>query len=154
MRLFVLLLALLVSGCSAPQYKLGPEWEPLEKIVERDLPLVSDTAVTTIGKTLYTTDLKKFLARDAREVHGVLLHEQEHSRRQLDVGTLPWMWNYLINSDFRWEEEKAGWKLQIQFCDMMGLRHSSEYYASILSNDGYDMVSYNEALEWVKSLRR
>ena len=153
---FILLLLLLMGGCSSTTYKLGTEWAPLEQIVEGDLPFVSDTAVTTIGKNLYTVDLDELLKETppgSVEFHALMLHEQEHSKRQIATGVTPWIFNYLINDEFKWEEEKAGWGLQIKYLKSVGRAKSPEHYARVLSSSGYgNMVSYEEALAWAKSL--
>jgi len=126
MRLLVTLLLLLVlSGCSTT-YDLGDEWRPLSAVIERpSLPFVSDTATTTIGSHVYTSDLKQWLADyppGSIEFQAVLRHEREHARRQFGYLGLPgelakfaWITRYLGSANFRWREEQRGFYQAITF---------------------------------------
>lgn len=156
MQKLFLLLVLFLSACSADIYKLGPEWKPLKQIVERDLPFVADNATTTIGTNVYTVNLEKWLTRHppgSAAFKALLSHEQVHAARQEKHGLASWLFAYLTDKDFKWEEEKLGWEQEIRISRRNGIEKRDEIYAAILANDYQGMVSYNEALEWVRSIR-
>lgn len=142
-------------GCNSSRLELDPEWRPLEVVIEADIPLVSDTAITTIGRTIFVKDLDAWLLDypvGSTQFRALLMHERAHSQRQADNSL--WYFNYLADKDFRWEEEKLGWELEIRHLAAMGVAQQPEVYAAMLANNYSNMVSYQEALEWVRSLFR
>lgn len=155
-RLVCALFLLLVVGCSGDVHKLPEEYEPLERVKESSLR--SEGYVTTVGDTLYVHDLKDWL-----EVHvpgspkykATLLHEQQHSIRQKDEGLAKWIARYGFDTDFMWEEEQIGWYYEIITLRQWGLNPSPEAIANSLSNYknlSGRMVSYNDALMWVRAV--
>lgn len=155
MKHWIGILVILLAGCSANTYQLAPEWAPLQQIVERDLPFVSDTAITTMGHNVYTVDLGSWLVRNppgSPQFMSKMAHEQVHSIRQLDYGLYSWLFNYLTDDDFKWEEEKAGWEQEIRIARKYGIGRTDEQYAKILSEMYQEMVSYDDALIWVRTI--
>jgi hypothetical protein len=111
MRRFLLFIVLL-TGCETVE--LDHKWWPLENVTEFNLPIVPDDAITTIGTTLYTTDLMRFLSADPVIMEGQLLHEQVHARRQYGQLTW-WLLRYLFDTDFARAEEEIGWAKELRF---------------------------------------
>lgn len=156
MRKQIIALLLLLSGCSAPTYQLDAKWSPLEQVVERNIPIVSDSATTTIGDTVYTTDLDAWLKRfppNSPKFNALLSHERVHSLRQEDQGLLSWLFDYLTDDDFKLKEEQMGWEQEIRISRQLGVAKPDEMYAAILSQEYQGMVSYADALNWVRSIR-
>lgn len=161
MRYPVLLAVLLTVGCgSTREHKLGPEWRPLEAIVEGNLPLVSDTAITTMGARCYVADLGEWLAAHppaGPDFAAILAHEQEHARRQADAsgGPAPWVARYLVDRAFAWAEEQRGWRVELRARRAAGVLRPPEVYASILAdyrNATGKLVSYADALAFVHAV--
>lgn len=150
----LILSCFLLSSCSNT-HELAPEWRPLEEIVEGDLPFISDTATTTLGTRVFTVDLDDWLQKrpvNSDEYRALLMHERVHAQRQLDAGLTGWLFNYINDEDFRWEEEKLGWEQEIRYLRSRGKAKPAEYYAVILSSKYDGMVSYEEALRWVREV--
>jgi hypothetical protein len=146
-------------------YTLDKRWRPLRRVQEG---FFSGKAMMTIDDTLYVSDLNYVLTlqnteQGRIELVGILMHEQLHSIRQQDDSD--WFINYAADSDFRWKEEKIGWKAQLEYWRKNGLTYVPEQIAMTL-NEEYGpmellgiqivgrMVSYNEALSWLQSLER
>jgi len=154
----LVLLALALAGCSSVE--LPERWLPLEEVVERpSLPFASDRAVTTLGATVYVTHLDPWRDELPDLPPGrvaLLLHEQEHAKRQLayGAGLTAWVLRYLNDPAFRWEEERAGWALEIRERRRVGLwsAGSAESVARGLAANYDGMVSYGDALEWVRGV--
>lgn len=165
MRLLPLILVL--AGCST--YDLEPEWRPITTLVERaELPFASSSATTTVGSHVYTTDLNQWLLYHqpgSSEYRAILLHEQEHARRQFSYMGLPgelakaaWIARYLVDAGFRWSEEQRGYYLSITTLQRAG-RWSKARTASTATamSKGYKsfrerMVGYSEAEAWIESV--
>jgi len=163
MRKILSLLALvLISGCASTEsFELDKKWEPLEAITERPeivSNLGSDTAITTVGRYCYVKDLDEWLARvqpGTAKFEGILRHEQEHARRQLDTGTWLWISRYGVDKDFALEEEQRGYYYEITERRRLGDLVIPEAYAAVLSNYKIltgRLISYEDALNWVRSV--
>ena len=151
---------------SDDQQALSSNWLPLTTLVERAaLPFVSDGVVTTISPKLYVKDIALFNQRFPvgsldREV--IRVHEQNHALHQeefIDGSTgitrsarmTSWISKYVGNSEFRWEVESQAFEAEIFFKLDNGLRVIPEEYAFLLSSPTYrGMITYEDALEWVK----
>lgn len=153
-RRALLIGVMLLAGCASGT--LSPEWAPLERIRERP---GDDRVVTTIGSTLYVSDLKRFNANrpvGSPERRALLLHEREHARRQLAYGLFSWLVRYLKDKNFRWEEEKAGYRLEIKHLQ----RHrrwrpgDTERVAKGMEKHYVGMVTRAEARAWIESVLR
>lgn len=146
------LLLLFLSGCSGHVIHIT-DYPPIEKIEEIHSPWMEDHHIFTIGTSIFTDDLPE-IARLQREepleFRALMLHEQVHARRQL--GQLAtWLAFYIFKPGFSWEEEKLAWEVELRFKQQHGILKSPEYYARCLA-DYPLMVSYEEALLWVKSI--
>jgi hypothetical protein len=162
--LSVLLISL--EGCSTQE--LPESWRPLTTVVERgDLPGVGHGVVTTISPYLFTSDLDWFNERypegsvDHESLRG---HERTHALEQEEfIGDATgarraakmsrWVQKYLTDKSFRWAVEQRGYKVDILYERAHGIRVIPEVYARILSGKTYNsMVSYDEALQWVRDV--
>jgi hypothetical protein len=164
----ILVAATLLAGCQT--YELDDEWSPLSKVIERpSLPYGSDTATTTIGAHVYTTDLKQWLADyppGSVEFVALMSHEREHARRQFryqglagEMAKGAWIARYLSDASFMWAEEQAGYYLSITHLAKNGHWDSSrtlrqaaamhKHYKTIL---GRRMVSFEDAKAWIESV--
>lgn len=157
-RAFLILVGLLVGCGSSERLELEARWRPLEQIVEADLPLVPDTAITTIGARCYVVDLDEFLREHppgSVEFDAIMLHEQVHARRQEDEGLGEWLARYLADQDFAWAEEQAGWAIELRHRRARGALEPAEHYAAILAryrNARGELVSYEAALAFVRAV--
>lgn len=145
----------MLTGCSAGSLRLDKRWLPLTHIVERNLPFIPDNVVTTIGTTAYISNLDEFLENNqpgSPRFESLMLHEQIHSIRQLNYGIIIWIINYMIYPSFRWEEERLGWEADIRFTKRHGIAKKDEQYALILSEFYGNMITYDRALKWVRSI--
>ena len=151
------LLLLVLAGCQRP-YPLDERWRPLVEVVERPDLFVSDTVTTTIGTRIYVANLDLWLQRyppGSVEQEALLLHEREHSIRQLEAGLGPWLARYLNDRDFMWREEQLGWALELRHLRDGGRPVVPAGIAFTLN--GYQnlsgtMVGYDEALAWVEAV--
>lgn len=151
------LLLLVLAGCQRP-YQLDERWRPLVEVVERPDLFVSDTVTTTIGTRIYVANLNLWLQRyppGSVEQEALLLHEREHSIRQLEAGLGPWLARYLNDRDFMWREEQLGWALELRHLQDGGRPVVPAGVAFTLN--GYQnlsgtMVGYDEALAWVEAV--
>lgn len=166
-RIFTSLLILTLIGCQSQP--LPENWAPLTTVVERPDFLSSKGVVTTISPNLFTSDLDWFNEQypEGSVRHEALRrHERQHAleqeewvggvtgwRRSAKLAT--WVKKYLADRQFRWEVEKRGYRESILHFRNNGYTINVEGYAKTLSGSSYnDMVSYEEALEWVKAVLR
>lgn len=151
-------LAFALSGC-ARTHQLDERWRPLLEVVERpDLPLLSPTATSTIGRRIYVVNLDEWLQRfppGSVQYDALLLHEQEHARRELRMGVDRFLARYFHDPAFQWQEEQRGWYLQIRHLVRNGQSVDARVAATILSqyrNFQGPMVSFDDALAWVRAV--
>lgn len=85
---------------------------------------------------------------------ALLIHEEEHLRRQIDVGPILWLIKYLVSPKFRFTEELAADKPQIQYLKKMNLEFDIDKRARLLSGWLYLWpVSYKIAREELKKIK-
>ena len=165
-RFFLSLILLFAISCSTQ--KLPESWFPLTTVVERgNIPGVGDGVVTTISPYLYTSDLDWFNERypeGSIDHNSLRVHELQHALEQeayVDgaTGTIratrlsDWIRKYLTSKSFRWEVEKRAYKVDILYKRKFGVTVNPEFLAKILSGNTYNgMISYEEALEWVRDV--
>lgn len=161
MRKILVLLAFTLAGCASESYKLGPEWRPLEEIRVRPRianGLMSDTAITTVGRYCYVKDLDEWLGRvppGSIKFNAIMRHEQEHAHRQKKQGEWLWISRYSVDREFALEEEKIGYYYEITERRRLGDRVIPEAYALVLSKYKIlsgKLISYEDALVWVRSV--
>lgn len=156
MRLVVLLMILLVSGCATKVHEVPEQYRPLERIKESVLR--PGSYITTVGTTARVWDLDEWLAKHppgGPMYHAILMHEKLHTERQLAYGLDAWIGRYLIDTEFMWDEESRGWFLQIQEYRRRGLRPNAPGIAKILAgyrNFAGPMILYEDALKWVQDV--
>lgn len=151
-------LCALLCGCSGEVLRLEPRWAPLVEVVERPALVLSDEVSTTLGNRIYVVDLDGWERRypeGSPERDGLLLHEQEHARRQAAAGLGRWLVAYLDDPDVMWEEERRGWALELRHLQRSGRPVNQEKIAAILH--GYRnlrgrMVSQPAALAFVRAV--
>lgn len=151
-------LPLITDGRS---YKLDSKWEPLETVEEATDKIFTPGMTATIGMHCYTADLKEWKKNfppGSTEETAILLHEQLHAQRQLDYpGTIAiWLFRYITSPDFRWEEERRGYEIEIRYLQNHGLRIDVNNLAVIMSHNyktfGGQMISYHDAVNWINGL--
>ena len=157
MRYAVVLLVMLASGCRQATYDVPEQYRPLERIVESVLR--PGTAITTVGPTARVWDLDDWLAKHppgSPAFHAILMHERDHTTRQLAMGLTKWLGRYLTDTEFMRGEELRGWYIQIQEYRRRGISPDPEGVARILAgsymNFAGRMMSYEDALTWVRDV--
>lgn len=146
---FALLLALSLSACacSADHVDPGPGWSPITRI--QSDPGTPRGVFQTLGTLTLTGDACDFASRPAAERRALGLHESYHARRELEVGLAQFLRDYARSRAFRWAEESAGWRLQLEECVRAGVGVDVPTAARFLSG-GYDgMIGFEEAVAWV-----
>ena len=164
MRNLLFLVPLLVlSGCMSsgtghPPHTLAEEWRPLVDVRERPRvvrDLGTDTAITTIGTHCYVKSLEEWLARvvpGTAKYKALMRHEQEHSRRQIKMGTFLWVARYSYDKEFALLEEKIGYFYQITERRRLGNPINPDGLAIVLSrykNLSGRLISFEEAKTWI-----
>lgn len=161
MRALVLSILVMCAGCTnAPTYgstrDVEVEYRPLKVISERPDMILDSGAISTIGDTVYVVDLTDLL--DSHPPGGVrynalLLHEQEHSKRQKAANMVGWLARYLTNPKFMWKEEQRGWYLELRTLRNGGVNINVDAVAELLSSYktivGRRMVNFADAKIWV-----
>lgn len=168
-RLILLLILLLLPGCKSQD--LPENWRPLTKVVERPLNKIGGD-YTTISPYLITTNLDAFNNKNPVELEALRRHEVTHAEEQetyirsLDnpdssflskrhIRMSQWLHKYVTDKDFRWGVEQRGYKAEMLYLMSRGHTLFPEVYAKILSGKTYmNMVSYEDALEWVHKVIR
>ena len=163
MRNTLLIVLLFLVGCAGPTHEVEPEFRPVETIRERPRllrNLGSKTAISTVGRHCYVYDLDEWLGRNppgSVKYKAVMRHEQEHSRRQLDMGTFLWITRYGVDKDFALLEEQIGFYYEMTEKRRMGTYVDAHVYATILSNYKIPtgkLISYDKALIWATQVLR
>lgn len=146
---------LLASGCTT--HPIPPHFEPLEELVER--PFGGNSFVTTFHNDVWVNDIEDFLKRKPEgslSYNATLIHERIHSIRMGNPFSSLWFGLvYLFDRDFMLEEEQIGWYFQLQYMKQKGILKPVEHTAAVLAK--YDnligkMISYEDALKWVKDV--
>lgn len=165
-RCFAAGLVALLASCasSADRHELGPEWRPLEAVVDRPrLPFISDSALTVLDSYVFTEDLEHFLAvhpPGSVQYEAILRHEQAHALRQRQSdSTALWVMAYVNDADFKWHEEKIGWWFEIDWHIRNGAWTSDlrKSWAHALATRyktiyGERMISEYDALVWIDAV--
>jgi len=171
MKRLVLAFALVfLGGCTlldAPKHDgrelvhpLDEKWRPLEDIRERPVVVQdwgSPTAITTVGRHAYVLDLKDWLDRHPSGVRfdAVIRHEQEHSRRQLEMGTWLWIARYSYDKSFAWAEEQIGYYYQIKMLKDAGQVINVDGLAAAIAgykNLAGQIVEFEKARAWIREV--
>lgn len=90
----------------------------------------------------------------AIEGRALLVHEGTHIQRQRAWGPFAWVFSYVFNKKFRYDEELIAFKNEIEYLNSMrgGRRVKLEWAASQLSGEAYgSMVTYEQALADLKN---
>ena len=156
MNLTKIMLTLVLLCCGCGTYQLDQKWLPLEELVERP---GSGSFITTIGNKAYVTDLSDWLDEHppgSVTFEAILLHEQEHAKRQLEYGLSEWIKRYRTDSLFRWREEQRGYYLQLNHLQDHGYAILFDKLAVVLSEEygpnmilAGQMVSLEAARDWL-----
>lgn len=155
------LLLFVLAGCGRSFEIKDAAYAPLVRVEEATDKLFHDGAKTTILGTIYVTDLDVFIERypeGSVQRDALFRHEQVHSTRQWTYPGTPGLWlvRYGIDSDFRWEEEKAGWEQEIKVLVKAGEGVDIDRVARAMNENyrspaGGRMVSFEDALAWVRA---
>lgn len=136
------------------------EGTPFKEVrIKGSLWLLVDSARTimTVGNTLYThPDMWEEMIPTTRRAKAVIqIHEPTHAKRQFEAGIDGWVWDYIFDKKFRWEEEKLAYEAEWTYMVENGYSYTDAHHrmwAEILSGKTYrKMVSFNEAYQWVSS---
>lgn len=155
-RIWLLILLLSICGCKT--LDLDPKWAPLKHVKQSLTLSPSSTGARTIGDTVYVRNLSKWLDAHPEPLFtALLLHEQEHSKRQFayDGGHWAWIGRYVTDTDFMWDEEQRGWYLQIKHARSRGAQIVVDKLAKSLSdyrNLAGSMVSESDARAWINAV--
>jgi hypothetical protein len=163
-RLVVAAILVMCAGChGAPTYgstrDIEPEYRPLKTISERPDMILSSTAISTVGDTVYVVNLTNLL--DSHPVGSVpykalLLHEQEHAKRQASARMVGWLARYLTDAKFMWNEESRGWYLELITLRNGGVTVNVQRVAGVLSSYktilGARMISRANAETWISQV--
>jgi hypothetical protein len=159
MRNLLVLALLCLAGCQTGAFhNLDEQWRPLEDVLER--PRVvrdvgSPTATTTVGRHAYVRDLDEWLARvvpGSPKYKALLRHEQEHSRRQLEMGVYLWIARYSYDKEFALLEEQIGYFYEITERRRLGNPLNVDATALVFSrykNLAGSLISFDEARAWI-----
>lgn len=153
-----LVVVVALAGCSRDVLRLEPEWAPLVEVVERPSLVFTDVTSTTLGTRIYVADLGAWERRypeGSVEREALLLHEQEHARRQLSTGLGRWLGQYLNDREFMWTEEQRGYALQLRHLARHGRPVNPQALAATLHdyrNLAGRMVGFPEALAFVTAV--
>lgn len=155
-KLIWLLPLLLTLGCNT--FDLDKKWLPLEQMVERPHIDGMTYITTTVGTKIYRENIDKYLAENPPGSPGfdsLLYHEQVHSKRQLKMGFLKWVSKYGADVEFMWREEQLGYYASLMEKRKRGVHINPESRARSIAkyeNLAGKMVSYEDALKWVKDV--
>lgn len=136
------------------------EDSPFKEVrIKSDLWLLIDSARTimTVGNTLYAhPDMwDEMIPTTYRAKAVIQIHETTHARRQFDMGIDKWVFLYLFDKKFRWEEEKLAYEAEWTYMAENGYQYADGHHrmwAEILSGKTYrNMVSFEEAYSWVST---
>jgi len=151
----VVLIAL--AGCVSHHVDLDPKFSPLTRLDEPvDASLVlKPLMVTTIYGTSYTASVAS-LSQAYGGVGSVpwdalFFHEQVHAKREF--ANPEFLVRYVAERSFRWHEEQLGYEVEITYLRAHGWQVDLAGYATTLSSAYDGMVSYNDALAWLKTLK-
>lgn len=158
--MFVRILKLLLSFVSE-KTKLhvevleGTHFEEVRVKSKLWLTFNSAESYMTIGETLYVHPERwRLESPNSTWLRAIMQHENVHLMRQYAEGLDPWIWKYLTNKKFRWEEEKYGYAAEFKYNIEHGAKYTDASMLSIaetLSGPGYgNMTTLDEAHKWVK----
>lgn len=124
MRIYILLVVLFatsLTGCQALAHMSSRPAEKHQEIFTKYSHLTgaryrseffnsfmpNESMVMTIGHNIFVNQEWWQETFDASFDwwHALMLHENEHAKRQQDMGTELWLWKYIWSKQFRWEEE-------------------------------------------------
>lgn len=145
---------LLLSGVPSMPVDLT-DFTPSIEVKPWWLGIRNEHEIVTFWGTIYTDKYTVPLLQNPRTVwaKGLVVHETVHARRQLTYGKMLWHIKYLVDADFRWEEERLAYEAQFAFLSETGnmeLPYDQDKFLQILSGPVYNyMVSYNIAAKWL-----
>jgi len=150
----LLSMVLLSTGCTTGKmHDLGNEWLPLKEIHEKTLTFMDDDWIETVGEYAYVANLDEFLKiypEDSVVFRALMTHEREHSVRQgTGLNLAYWLVMYNLNPSYAWEEEQAGWYVQIKYLMNAGVAVNIDNTVKVLvqySNWFGQVVSEEEAM--------
>jgi len=145
----LVLVALLAAACAPIDHvELDARWLPLRRI-QTDASVPAGV-YRTLGAVTTTHAAEDFVALPKEEQTALLLHEQLHAQHQAAQPSL--LRDIAGSSALRWQEESAGWKLQLTYETQHGLEVDVEGVARFLANAYDSMISEEAAAAWVSSV--
>jgi hypothetical protein len=125
----------------------------LKKIKTNRIPFL-DNYFITIGDTCYIP--KKYfiqcqtIERFKQWSLPLFLHENEHSKRQIEYGIKKWLFRYITNKRFKWEEEVIGYTIEIKKRIELNFSINRDWYFKTLKS--YRMATDNQIRLFLDSL--
>jgi hypothetical protein len=145
---------LVLGGCASSE--MPKDWYPITTIIERpSLWGVESGTVTTISPYLIVQDIDKFWVQNpigSVQLEALRRHEVLHAERQeaYPLGKREWLQRYILDKEFRWQEESAGWRLDLLYLLSHGYQINVDDIVNILSGKEYfNMVEPERARQWV-----
>lgn len=155
-RLALLLMAFASTGCAGAELQIDG-YPPLRRVVE--LAAVPKGVAATVGDTIYTRSIETLQeSHPGHEWTALLLHEQEHAKRQAEAGLLIWLAQYGRDPDFMWLEESRAWAIELTYLRRHGIDRRPEAVAEALSSyktliGNHRMIGYVDALKWARDVQ-
>ena len=125
----------------------------ITKIKLNNIPFLKKWFVT-IGNTIYVPikyyNLCKTIPLFRQNNLPLFEHENLHSKRQFKLGVSKWLWKYITDKDFKWQEEKLAYTLEISLKRKMKYKINKEWYFNTLNK--YRMANKNQITEFLESV--
>lgn len=116
--------------------------------------------IMTIGNTLYVhPDVWKEHHPTYDYSKAVIqVHEALHAARQFEAGIDSWVWKYVTDKEFRYEEEQLAYAAEWKWMIEQGHLYPSTFpidWAKMISGPTYgNMVKFDRALKWATETMR
>ena len=108
-----------------------------------------------IGTTLYVNqDCWDNIDPQDEWAKAMLVHEETHLIRQQQAGLMCWLWDYIFDADFRWQEESTAYTAAWEYSMWQGRTYTMadcRSFGEYLSNISYLSVTKEKATEFVIS---
>lgn len=173
----LVMLGSLTSGCRAVAHLSSAQTDVKTEAVEGlshltgiryrssffDSFMPNSTTVMTVGENIFVNKEYWEERFDPNSVQdqALMIHENEHAKRQFDMGVEIWLWRYIFSKSFRWQEEQAGIEAEWRWLyvtqgytppEGVGRAFFINRYSDFLVESYQGMVSKEEAMEWLVEL--
>ena len=125
----------------------------IEKTKQNRIPFLTSWFVT-IGNTIYIPKKYYNNCRTVAEFKRFSLplfeHENLHSERQEEYGVNKWLWKYITDKSFKWQEEKLAYKREIEIKKALRIKINKKWYFDTLKK--YNMTSDEEINKFLNEI--